>query len=154
MDKAPKKNTTEILEQRVSDDEKRKKELRDKQFEKIEKQLKKVTSELFARFLDEKAASGVCLSCGSDRLSVPETSMLSKKLPDNFPQLSIEEQEDAIDDAMMHYLSYSFIEDESMPRLGNVKYHVSCLNCGFISFYRALPVVKWVLDQEEGKPDE
>lgn len=121
----------------------------------LNEQLRKVTPELFARFLDERGASRTCLSCGSNRLSVPETSTVDKtKLPENFTDLTIEEQARLYTDAMTQHISYTFIEEENWPRLSNVKYRVNCMNCGFISFYRAWPIVQWVLDQEDGDKDE
>ncbi|MEB7893216.1 hypothetical protein NGK65_05645 [Serratia ureilytica] len=155
MDKTPEEIAKEYFEQQFADEDKRKKSIQDKLFIKLDAHVKKVTPELFARFLDERGASRTCLSCGSNKLSVPETTTIQRdKLPENFSELSPEAQSKATEGALVQYVSYSFIEDETMPRLSNVKYRVNCLNCGFISFYRASPVVQWVMDQEEAGKDE
>lgn len=155
MDKTPEEIAKEYFEQQFADEDKRKKRIKDELFRKLEAQLKTVTPELFARFLDERGASRTCISCGSNKLSVPEITLIQEhKLPEDFSRLSSAEQGKAMDAASVQYVSYSFIEDETMPRLGNVKYRVNCLNCGFISFYRAYPVVQWVKGQEEAGKDE
>lgn len=155
MDKTPEELAKEIFDKQLVTENERKELIREKLFNKLDSQVRKVTAELFAKFLHEKGASRTCLSCGSDKLSVPETSTVDRaKLPDNFSELSIDEQGDAMVTAMIRFVSYTFIDDEAMPRLGNVKYQVNCLNCGFISQYRAHPVVSWVLDQEEVSKDE
>lgn len=155
MDKTPEEIAKAHIEKQFADEGKLKERIKDELFSKLESQVIKVTPELFARFLDERGASRTCLSCGSNKLSVPETTTIQRdKLPENFSQSSPEAQSDATYDAMVQYVSYSFIEEETMPRLSNVKYRVNCLNCGFISFYRAGPVVQWVMDQEEAGKDE
>ncbi|MBN5255309.1 hypothetical protein JY459_19150 [Serratia marcescens] len=150
MEKKAEEIAKEIFERRLAEEDKRKSFIKEKLFRKLDSQVKKVTPELFARFLDDRGASRTCLSCGSNRLSVPETTTVERdKLPENLNELSNEELSKATEEALVQYVSYSFIEEENMPRISNVKYQVNCLNCGFISFYRAQPVIQWVMDQEE-----
>ncbi|EKN4905637.1 TPA: hypothetical protein PXP22_001024 [Yersinia enterocolitica] len=112
----------------------------------LNQKLSQVTPELFAEFLEGKGASHACLSCGSNNLSVPETRIIdNSNLPEGFEKLQSSEQIDAIRCVTKRYVTYSFIENEMMPRLGNVQYRVNCLNCGYVSFYRAYPAVQWVL---------
>lgn len=155
MDKTPEEIAREYIEQQFADEDKRKERMKDELFRKLEAQVMTVTPELFARFLDERGASRTCISCGSNKLFVPEITLVQEdKLPKNFSLLPSDEQSKVMDAVSVQYVSYSFIEEEAMPRLGNVKYRVNCLNCGFISFYRAYPVVHWVREQEEASKDE
>ncbi|MBH2886593.1 hypothetical protein ACTVKH_00645 [Serratia marcescens] len=150
MEKKAEEIAKEIFAQRLAEEDKRKSFIKEKLFRKLDSQVKKVTPELFARFLGDRGASRTCLSCGSNRLSVPETTTVERdKLPKNLNELSNEELSKATEEALVQYVSYSFIEEENMPRISNVKYQVNCLNCGFISFYRAQPIIQWVMEQEE-----
>jgi hypothetical protein len=67
----------EFIELQFSDEEERKNRIKDELFRKLEAQVKMVTPELFARFLDERGASRTCISCGSNKLSVPEITTIS-----------------------------------------------------------------------------
>ncbi|CAI1996707.1 hypothetical protein [Serratia marcescens] len=153
-------NRFEIIEKKsfdgLNDSEDKRREPRDASLLKdMESKLHRVSPELFAKFLDSKGASRVCLSCGSDKLSVPEVRVINnEQFPENFSQLSAEEQMELQMKSVVSYVSYSYIEEESMPRLGNVRYRVNCNNCGFISFYRAYQAVQWVLGLEEKTLDE
>ena len=155
MDKTPEEIAKRAFEKQRLEATKNKQEVTDKLFRKLQGQLRKVTPELFAKFLDERGASRTCLSCGSNKLSVPEASTIDEtKLPKDMTDLTNEELVDVQIAAMTQYVNYSFIEEERMPRLSNVQYRVNCLNCGFVSHYRAYPVVQWVLDQEGADKDE
>ncbi|EFW1006019.1 hypothetical protein F6S66_12830, partial [Shigella sonnei] len=76
---------------------------------KHKERLMEITPEIFFRFLSEKGVSSVCPSCGSSRLSVPESMDLcwdKNKKPENFNNLPLEEQSELIKENIKHYVSY------------------------------------------------
>lgn len=107
--------------------------------------LEKVTPDLFGKFLAEKNASQVCMSCGSSRLSVPESRTIPKPSPaDKHSKKSAEEKREWLVAQMHPYVTPTFNQPNDYPRLGIVDYRVSCLNCGHVHIYRAAPAVEWV----------
>ncbi|WP_145543586.1 hypothetical protein [Yersinia frederiksenii] len=154
MDKSREEIENKILNNVLAKQLAGKKKIIGEMEEKLNKQLSQVTPELFAEFLVIKGASRECLSCGSKNLSVPESGFLNNKLiPDDYEQLPKEEQLIIMSKAMKRYVTYTYLDNEDLPRLTNVQYRVNCLNCGFISLYRASPVVKWVLDLSGDKEE-
>ena len=112
---------------------------------KLLQRLEKVTPDLFGKFLAEKNASQVCLSCGSTKLSVPESRTIPKPSPaDKHSSKSAEEKRQWLISQMHPYVTPTFNHPGEYPRLGNVDYRVSCLNCGHVHLYRAAPTVEWV----------
>jgi predicted nucleic-acid-binding Zn-ribbon protein len=108
--------------------------------------LMRVTPTLFRKFLAEKGAAFHCLSCGSNELTVPEsTTLQSEKLPDNFSSLPDAEREMITDALIRSYVSYVTWGDESrVSGLRKSYYQVHCLNCGHLSLYRSVAVLHWL----------
>lgn len=112
---------------------------------KLLQRLEKVSPALFGKFLAEKNASQVCLSCGSTKLSVPESRTIPKPSPADMHSKKSDEEKRQWLIAQMHpYVTPTFNQPNDFPRLGIVDYRVSCLNCGHVHTYRAAPAVEWV----------
>ncbi|CQD76519.1 Uncharacterised protein [Yersinia intermedia] len=150
MDKSPEEVVKEHFDNLIDKHNSEEKKRLASSIKKLKDQLSLVTPELFAEFLDERGASKKCLSCGSKKLSVPESGTIdSQSLPEDFGKLSIDEQTKIVANATKRYVTYSFIEEKSRATLGNAQYRVNCLNCGYMSFYRAGPVLHWVQNLKE-----
>lgn len=110
--------------------------------------LMKVTPDLFFRFLSEKGVSGACISCGSLRLSVPESSVVQwaeNERPENFKNLTQEEQVELVANNTQRYVSYASLGDVKRPSgIRKSYYMVHCLNCGYLSLYRTSAVLNWL----------
>lgn len=115
---------------------------------KHKERLMEITPEIFFRFLSEKGVSSVCPSCGSSRLSAPESMDLcwdKNKKPENFNNLPLEKQSELIKENIKHYVSYTFWGDvKSIPDMRKTYYMLHCLNCGYLSLYRTSAVLKWL----------
>ncbi|PXM41904.1 hypothetical protein DMT39_14785 [Klebsiella variicola] len=129
----------------------------DEDSQKIVKQqtekLRQITPMLFFQFLAEKGVSGKCISCGSEKLSVPQAfSLEGIKAP------AIENGK--INDDLLRsppYVQYVSFDDVDQPRgILNSYYQMNCLNCGHLTLYRASVVLKWFARQEskEAEGDE
>lgn len=114
----------------------------------VEKQMEKlrqITPMLFFQFLAERGVSGKCVSCGSEKLSVPQAfSLEGIKAP------AIENEK--INDDLLRsppYVQYVSFDDVDQPRgILNSYYQMNCLNCGHLTLYRASVVLKWFARQE------
>ncbi|EFM9182926.1 TPA: hypothetical protein ACH9SQ_001462 [Escherichia coli] len=124
---------------------------------KHKERLMEITPEIFFRFLSEKGVSSVCPSCGSARLSIPESMDLcwdKNKKPENFNNLPLEEQSELIKENIKHYVSYTFFGDvKSIPDMRKTYYTLHCLNCGYLSLYRTSAVLKW-LEKDKAQDGE
>ncbi|HCE9037655.1 TPA: hypothetical protein U6M17_001393 [Klebsiella pneumoniae] len=122
----------------------------------VEKQMEKlrqITPMLFFQFLADRGVSGKCVSCGSEKLSVPQAfSLEGIKAP-------------AIENGNINgdllrsppYVQYVSFDDVDQPRgILNSYYQMNCLNCGHLTLYRASVVLKWFARQEskEAEGDE
>lgn len=118
--------------------------------------LMKVTPTLFRKFLAEKGAAFHCLSCGSNELTVPEsTTLQSEKLPDNFSSLPEAEREMITDALIRSYVSYvTWGNENRVSGLRKSYYQVHCLNCGHLSLYRSAAVLNWLENIEKAGEKE
>lgn len=107
--------------------------------EKETEKLRQITPMLFFQFLSEKGVSGKCISCGSEKLSVPQVLNLKKET------MVIEGEGFAVDSlrpaSFAQFVSFDDVEKPS----GILKtyYVMNCLNCGHLTLYRASTVLKW-----------
>ncbi|EHH3357831.1 hypothetical protein ACK1W8_002193 [Salmonella enterica] len=127
-----------------------------KHVEKYKDRLMKVTPDLFFHFLSEKGVSGTCISCGSSRLSVPESSIVrwSEGVPKNFKDLTQEEQIELVEKNTLRYVSYTSFRDVKRPSgIRKSYYMVHCLNCGYLSLYRTSAVLNW-LEKDKAQGDD
>ncbi|EAY4420355.1 hypothetical protein LGG40_002910 [Salmonella enterica] len=125
---------------------------------KYKDRLMNVTPELFFRFLSEKGVSGMCISCGSSRLSVPESSIVrwAEGRPKNFKDFTQEEQIELVKNNTQRYVSYTSFDDANKPSgIRKSYYMVHCLNCGYLSLYRSSAVLSWLeKDNVQGGDNE
>ncbi|NIC26554.1 hypothetical protein [Serratia plymuthica] len=113
----------------------------------LKERLLKVTPQLFGHFLDAKGARRECLACGSSDLfvQVSMTNDHNKPVPDN-----AESSDNVQENNMITYVTFERINHLAGNSIQNLQYRVSCQNCGFMSSYRAKPVVDWVvIDKKE-----
>ncbi|MGA6677904.1 hypothetical protein [Escherichia coli] len=122
-----------------------------KDIKKYEERLQEVTPEIFFRFLSEKGVSGACVSCGSPKLSVPESRVIrAEKIAKEFKKLSQEEQNKVDEGLAQRYVTYVAFGDTLSPSgINKIYYVVHCLNCGYLSLYRASAVLKWLEKDKE-----
>lgn len=108
----------------------------------VEKQMEKlrqITPMLFFQFLAEKGVSGKCISCGSEKLSVPQVLNLKKETT------VVEGAGFSIDSLRpASFAQFVSFEDVEKPS-GILKTYfiMNCLNCGHLTLYRASTVLKW-----------
>lgn len=122
---------------------------------KVEKSLKEITPAIFSNFLIEKDASQTCLSCGSSKLVVPESTDLVMADGD-LVRYNSPLDEERIDESnrFIDYVSYSKIDPDSEISFSNVQYTVHCMNCGFMAQYKAGIVVSWYLKETKKSKDD
>ncbi|EAV5088658.1 hypothetical protein ABVL59_004815 [Salmonella enterica] len=123
---------------------------------KYKDRLMKVTPDLFFHFLSERGVSGTCISCGSSRLSVPESRVVrwGEGKPKNFKDLTQEEQIELVENNTQCFVSYTSFGDVRRPSgIRKSYYMVHCLNCGYLSLYRSSAVLNW-LEKDSVQDDD
>lgn len=144
----------------MDDDDKKREEMITEQIRKhsarVEKSLKKITPALFSKFLIEKGVSQKCLSCGSTKIVVPESTDLiaanGELISYNFP---LDEERAKEPEKFIDYVSYSKIDPERSISFSNAQYTVHCMNCGFMTQYKAAIVIDWLAKEyQQSKDDE
>lgn len=120
---------------------------------KVETALKEITPQLFSRFLIERGASQICMSCGSVDLVVPESTDLiieeGKLVPFDSPDE--DEMAELGAEKFVNYVTYSKIDADRTITYSNMQYSVHCMNCGFIIHYKAAIAIKWYADIKAAK---
>jgi len=130
-------------------------EINAKKVERIDetkRRLRRVSPELLSQFLIEKGVNRTCLSCGATGISVPEIMSLSKDAipPDVYKQMiSGEELEVDIESYMIRSVAFTPTNPKKLVSVGDYQFRLNCNNCGYISHYRASPVVFWVEKMDE-----
>jgi hypothetical protein len=121
----------------------------------FENDLRKITPQLFSRFLDAKGVSKNCTLCGSDALSVPEGGIIEGvTLPDNFDQMKTDEQSRFFQSGKVTYVGYTTLGGKSLSDLLTKTYYpMHCLNCGNLNLIRVRKVLAWV-KHESAKEDQ
>ncbi|HFD3264491.1 hypothetical protein [Klebsiella quasipneumoniae] len=107
--------------------------------------LMEVDAATFFKFLSAKGVERKCAACGSEKLTVPETTDLkAKDMPENYEQLPPLEQGFLLGfkgTTYVHYVSF----DENNPFVIDKSYYtVHCQNCGNLTLYRTKAVLEWL----------
>ncbi|CNH93823.1 hypothetical protein ABQG65_22495 [Yersinia alsatica] len=138
----------EQLNQEAEEDRKMKEE-------KYKQRLMKVSPALFLRFLEEKGVSLRCPSCNSSELSIPESfTMRSEKLPASTGSSPDTQQRDVNKLLSDPYVSYIPLGNKlNLSGLIKSYYQIHCNNCGHLSLYRTVTVLKW-LENFDRESDE
>ncbi|MFN1130424.1 hypothetical protein ACJK9F_002977 [Lelliottia nimipressuralis] len=125
----------------------------DKAIQQWEVELRRITPEIFTRYLDDRGASHKCSLCGEESLSVPEGVTVSPNIkPEHYAKLSLEERDKFFEANLISYVQWTNLGSNTLFDIKSRTYYMMhCLHCGNLTLIRCRFVIDW--NRAQGKDE-